>query len=167
MAYLLTLVFTALLALVEVSFLPHFRVFNLVPFITLAFFVGLGVLFRGVFHILLAFVVGVFFSSISGTYIWLFPIIFVLVVVVGKYFFFRETGYNATQSFLILYLISSAIILLFNSVPFLLKQPELWPKYLWLFLTAIILNFVFGLVIYRIFDKYYDWLNKKFEESYR
>lgn len=167
MLYLFTILIMVGLISFETSLLPYFQVNGVVPFVVLSFLAALAVRYQGTFHLVLAFLTGVYFDSISSVFPGTFTIIFTCTMLLGRLVFFRETGYNAFQSFLILLSTSSIILYIIFGVNLLLSNSMVWIDYIVTTVIAIALTTIFGYFIYKTFDRYIDWMNKKTEERFR
>lgn len=167
MAIFLTSLISILFGMLETSFLPYFRIFGSVPFITLAFICLLSVKYRGFFHFFIALFCGMYFDYISGSYPGLFTAVFVTTAIVGRAFFYRDTGYDSGKSFFWLTFGSSTAIYVFSLIALFFIGPVDYLSFVTRYISGIVSTLIFSLFTYRIFDKYVDFLNKQNEEKYR
>ena len=164
MVFFVSLIITLVFAIFELSFGHSFQVFGAVPYITLAFLVSLSVRSRNYFQIFLALIAGLLFDFASIHAFPVFTIIFVLIMILGRIVFYRKTSYKSLNSFVVLLLISVVVVYLI-SLPTLINNQFLgWQNYLKTFIAGIILTTVIGLIIYRLLEPYYSWLDKKTEK---
>lgn len=167
MSYLLTIFIAAGLVFLETSLLPHFKIFGAVPFLALAFIIGIAVRYRGMFHFLLAFTIGIYIDYISGGVPGLFTGIFVFTVIIGRLMFFRDTGYDASHSFLWLLGISVSVVYLIQFTTLYQAGFNGWQPFLLIYASTMAQTFIAGYLMFSLFNKYFDWLNKKDEERHR
>lgn len=164
MVFFVSLIITLVFTIFELSFGHSFQVFGAVPYITLAFLVSLSVRSRNYFQIFLALIAGLLFDFASIHAFPVFTIIFVLIMILGRIVFYRKTSYKSLNSFVVLLLISVVAVYLI-SLPTLINNQFLgWQNYLKTFIAGIILTTVIGLIIYRLLEPYYGWLDKKTEK---
>lgn len=167
MSYLVATIIIAISAVIETSLLPHFRLFGLVPFVTLAMIVALSVRFRGLFHFFVALAVGMYFDFLSGGVPGVFTGTFVTVALLGRVIFFRDTGYDSTQSFLWLLASSALFIYLVNGYFLFSTNFVGWQGFLLKSTVGVVLTVTIGLLILRFSSPITDWLNKENEERFR
>jgi len=164
MIFLVSLVITLGLTFFELSFGHHFLIFNSTAYITLAFLVSLSFRSRNYFQIFLALIAGLLFDFASVYEFPVFTTIFLMVMLLGRVIFYRKTSYKSLSTYIIFLLISSLMIYLI-SFPILFDNNFLgWQNYLITTVTGVLLTILVGLVIYRILEPYYNWLDRKTEK---
>jgi hypothetical protein len=164
MIFLVSLVITLGLTFFELSFGHHFLIFNSTAYITLAFLVSLSFRSRNYFQIFLALIAGLLFDFASVYRFPVFTTIFLLVMLSGRVFFYRKTSYNSLSTYIIFLFISSLMIYLI-SLPILFDNNFLgWQNYLITTVTGVLLTILVGLIIHRVLEPYYNWLDRKTEK---
>jgi len=158
---------SSLLALLELSVLPYFKLFDATPFLLIPFFVILSVKYKGLFHLFLALIFGIVFDFATVGVFGKFTFIFLITVILGRLLFYRDSSYDTSQSFFILLVIST--LLVYSSQLYLLYTLNFngWQNFLLITILGLVYTLICGLVIYRLSGKYIDWLNKKHDESYK
>ncbi|MDD5693295.1 MAG: hypothetical protein WC437_00385 [Patescibacteria group bacterium] len=164
MIYFVSLLIVLLFSFLELSFLPYFTVFNINIFMVLAYLVALSVKSRNYFHIALALIAGIIFDFASSGFMGQFTLTFVLTVLIGRLFFYRKTSYKSANSFLILLIVSTLVVYLFQ-IPILFDNNFYgWQNYLLSVLLGTIGTVIFGLIMYRLLEPYFNWIEEKTEK---
>ena len=167
MSYFATTFVIFAFALIETSLLPHFKILGAVPFITLALIAAISVKYRGFAHLFVAFAAGLYFDFISSGVPGLFTGVFVTVALLGRVVFFRDTGYDSTQSFLWLLGLSALFLYLVNGYILVGLSFSGWQSYLIIAVSGVVLTMLVGSAILRFSDGFVSWLNKESEERFR
>jgi rod shape-determining protein MreD len=165
--YIVSTLLAAFLGVLETSFLPHFKLFGAVPFITLSFIVALSLKNKGYFHILIAFATGFYFDFVSNGFPHTFLIVFVLTVLVTKAFLYRDTSYDIMPSYLGTLGIATLVIYLFQIQTLIQINFIGWQNYIITVAVGIFLTLLFGYAMFKLLGKYFDWLAKESEERFR
>ena len=163
MVYIVSLLIVILLSFLELSFLPYFSVLNISIFIVLPFLVASSVKSRDYFVIIIALVAGIMFDYASSGFIGQYILIFVLTVLVGRIFFNQKSSYRSSKPFLILLLISTLTIYL-TQIPILINNNFVgWQNYLVYVIFGTSGTLIFGLILYRLLEPYFSWIEKNSE----
>lgn len=164
MVFLISLLVTLGLTFLEISVSHYFQFFNASAFFTLAFLVGLSIRSRNYFQIILAGLAGLVFDFASLNTVPIFTIIFILTVIIGRVFFYRKTSNKIINPFVLLLLISTSLIYL-SSLPILFRSNFVgWQNYVVIFAAGTVLTLVIGLIEYRLFEPYFNWLDERTEK---
>lgn len=167
MAYFVATLITLFITIIETSLLPFFQIFGAVPFVFLAFLSLLSVRYQGIFHIFIAFIAGLFFDAVSSGFPGVFTIVFISNAMIGRTFFYKDTGYNSTQSFYILLGTSAVILYVIQGIGLLLSGDLIWWDFGVVSLIGVILTLITGFVVMKYLETFVEWLNKKAVERFR
>lgn len=164
MAYIITILITLLLTFFEISFSHYFLLFGATAFFTLAFIAAFTIKSNSYIQIFVAFLAGSIFDFASVGHFGEFTIIFLLTIIMGRVLFYRKTSYGSINSYLTLLLISTFLIYLWQ-LPLLISNKMLgWQSFLRIVLVGSLMTVVFGIIIYKVTDGYFNWLQKKTEK---
>ena len=167
MTYVFTTLISIILVFTELSFLPYFKIFGVGISIFLPFIILLSIRVRWYYTFWLAFFGGLIFDYSSGSNLGLFVAIFVFMAMISRALFFKKTNYLSLASYI--WLITFGTVLTFILQAFWLYKSGFtdWGQFFLILVIKIILSVIAGLLLYKIFDKFLEWVNKKQEERYR
>ncbi len=163
MPFLVTFLISMALVFLELSFMPYFVIFEVTPFLFLPFLIDLSLKSRNNFIPIIATLAGMLFDFASNNSYPFYTILFIAITLVDRFFFYRKSNYSNKFTFLGLVTISITIVYLFKT-RILINNWDSWQTYLFSYLICILLSLTFAVIIDRVLEKYFLWLEEKMDK---
>lgn len=166
MIYLYSSLISLLLYFLELSLLPHFTPWLVVPSLLLPFIVILSVKDRTLFPIILGVAAGMLLDAGTLSKIPVFTITFLLVTALSKIFFLRFVSYGELRASLLLTTLGLVLIYAIQIFPQVTTTQWSIGWFVPLTLNLALTYGALALIIIG-FRGYFDWVEKTTEERYR
>lgn len=167
MSYLSTILISLLLIYFELSFLPYFKIFGVTPYIFLAFMILLSIRARWYFTYWVAFFGGLIFDFTTGSNVGIYVATFVFMAMISRALFFKKLNYLSIASYVWLMTLGTSLTFIFQAYFLYQDRFNEWSKFFFILSMKITTTLLAGLILYKMLDRYMDWLNKKLEERFR
>ncbi len=151
----------------EISFLPYFKVFGATPYVFLAFIILLSIRVRWFFTYWIAFLGGLIFDYSTGSNLGLFVATFVFISMISRALFFRKTNYLSIASYTWLIVFGTVLTFIFQIYMLQRDGFSEWSGFFLSLASKTLFTLLIGFILFKILDRYMDWLNKSIEERYR
>jgi len=165
MIYLSALTIVLGLYILNISFLPHIlislsQIVLILPFISLY-----SLRDKSIFPYILAVFAGLLYDGATVSVFPIFAVTFLLIVLAGKNIFSKITSYGVERTSLLLTAIGFFVLVLSDWERLLLSYTNLHLYFAlgMSFIAIMVIHFV----LFRIFQRYFDWVEKTTSERFR
>ena len=164
MAYFSLGLICLILSLAELSLMPYLSIFNAVPFLLLPFIILISLRYKSPYFAILVIIFGLLYDFASNGFFGAFTLVFMGMYWLSRLFFYGEARFRHIQIFI--FLLSIGTVCLYASQLPILFQTNFfgWENFLVIATFGTALTLIFGLLEYRLFAAYFEWLNRKYDE---
>jgi len=164
MAFVVTLLIAMLLTFLELSFLPYFSLYSISPLLVLPFLIDLSLKSRNNILPIIAFMAGIIFDFSAGSTVPFYTILFLLAVMIDRIIFYRKSSYSNKITYISIMAVTVIIVYISKLEVLYNNQFSHWQDYLFSFFTCLVLTIIFGLLIDRVLERYFLWLEERTEK---
>lgn len=165
MVYFSAILIAFLSSLLNVSFFPHFLYLSLGFNIFLPFLAMYSIKDKTLFPVLLAFFAGIMYDAFILYNFPIFTILFLFVTITAKLLFNNDSSYNVDRTALIVVGLGLFLQTILN---YQVLQNSFTELNLYLSVAGgIIFTLLWAIIMYKLFPRYFDWVEKTTSERFR